>query len=70
MEFKLTIMTTETKAAAQHFIDLYNEEIKAGEVSEDTIFEWWTMTKDQYPDAEYEQVERLILKRMEDATNA
>lgn len=46
--------------AANHFLELYAEEIRAWEVTPDTIHEWWTMTKDQYPDVELPEVEHLI----------
>jgi len=43
----------------RHFILLYKEELK--EVTPDTIFEWWSQTKDQYADVNYEDVEKAIL---------
>jgi hypothetical protein len=40
---------TQTQEAANHFIELYSEEIEANEVTPDTIHEWWGQTVDQYP---------------------
>ena len=45
----------------KHFTDLYSEEIAAGEVTGDTIHEWWSSTKDQYSDVDFEDVEKAIL---------
>jgi hypothetical protein len=45
-----------------HFLLLYKEELK--QVTPDTIFEWWSMTRDQYPDVPYKEVEEAILKAL------
>jgi hypothetical protein len=44
--------------AADHFIQLYKDEME--NVTTDSIFEWWTQTKDQYPGVEYNDVENII----------
>lgn len=49
-------------AIVNHFCDLYIEEIVVGEVSQDTIHEWWNHTKDQYTYEDYEVIERSILE--------
>lgn len=54
-------MSNSTISAAKHFIDLYSEEIEAGEVTADVVYEWWTHTKEQYPSVEYNDVETLVL---------
>lgn len=43
----------------KHFTSLYAEELQS--VTPDTIFEWWSQTKDQYADVNYEDVEKAIL---------
>lgn len=53
-------MKTQAQKAADHFNDLYKEEIEAGKMTSDTIHEWWNMTKDQYPDTNLSDVEREI----------
>jgi len=58
-------MVTTTKkldVIVNHFLRLYNEELK--QVTPDTIFEWWSMTRDQYPDVPYKEVEEAILKAL------
>jgi hypothetical protein len=52
------------RAAAKHFLELYQEEINAKEVTEDAIYEWWHHTKENYPEADYENVETLILSEL------
>jgi hypothetical protein len=58
------ILNTSKKTAADaanHFKELYADELKAGEVTNDAIYEWWIQTRDQYPDEiDYEEVEKLI----------
>lgn len=49
-------------AIVNHFCGLYMEEITTGEVSRDTIHEWWNYTKDQYNYANYEAIEGAILQ--------
>lgn len=60
----MSTTTTHVQAAANHFIDLYADEIKAGEVTEDCIYEWWTQTKDQYEGVDYDDVESAILEKI------
>jgi hypothetical protein len=43
----------------KHFTILYADELQY--VTPDTIFEWWSQTKDQYDDVNYEDVEKAIL---------
>jgi len=50
--------------AANHFKNLYSEEIEAGEVTTDVVFEWWTQTKEQYPDVDYNDVESAIFENI------
>jgi hypothetical protein len=54
----------QVQAASDHFCQLYAEEIHNNEVTEDTIYEWWTQTRDQYEGVEYEDVEQAILERI------
>lgn len=65
---KTMTTTTQSQLAANHFLDLYADEIKAKEsISADMIYEWWGQTKDQYPSAEYEEVEKAILVAVDKA---
>lgn len=66
-------MNTQTKqqqieAAANHFIGLYSEEIKAGEqITGDAIHEWWGLTVDQYGGLsidDFEAIEAEIFNRI------
>lgn len=43
-----TVKNQQVSEAAKHFQNLYQEEIESGEVTSDTIHEWWTQTVDQY----------------------
>lgn len=56
-------MTSVVETAAQHFLNLYAEEIAQGEtITPDVIYEWWGQTKDQYPDVEYGPIEEKIME--------
>jgi len=55
-------MTTTLDQIVKHFTTLYAEELQY--VTPDTIFEWWSMTRDQYSDVEYKEVEEAILKAL------
>ena len=51
------------ESAANHFIELYAEEIAAGEISGDTIHEWWSQTAEQYSELttdDFEAIEKII----------
>lgn len=48
--------------AAKHFENLYQEEIAAGEVTGNTIHEWWTQTVDQYSELSLDDLD-LIEKK-------
>lgn len=50
---------TQKQEAANHFINLYSEEIEAGEVTPDTIHEWWTQTVDQYSDLSIDDLDEI-----------
>ncbi|OZI05105.1 hypothetical protein BWI93_27210, partial [Siphonobacter sp. BAB-5385] len=50
------IMEDQIEKAADHFIELYAEEIKNNELTEDTLHKWWTQTRDQYEDVDYDDV--------------
>lgn len=50
--------------AVGHFTSLYAEEIASNEVTEDSIYEWWTQTRDQYEGLEYDEVEAAILAKI------
>lgn len=50
--------------AAAHFCRVYKEELSTGEVTPDGIYEWWVYTRDQYPCADYDLVEKTILNRI------
>lgn len=55
-----------TEKAAKHFLDLYKEDLTNADeqVAKNTIHEWWGQTEDQYPGAEYEDVESAILSKL------
>lgn len=61
---------TTLQQIAEHFTQLYAEEIAANEVNDDCIHEWWTMTCDQYgysqedKDEVLEEVQREIWSKM------
>ena len=53
-------------AVASQFIELYDDELKAGEVTKDAIYEWWTQTKDRFQfRVSYDQMEQIILDHQE-----
>lgn len=57
-------MNQSSTAAAKHFLNLYSEEMNRKEVTADVIYEWWGQTKDQYPEAVYEDIEQEILSKL------
>ena len=45
----MTTKTSQIEKAANHFVELYSDEIKGGEeITGNAIHEWWDMTVDQY----------------------
>ena len=54
----------------KHFVELYNEDIKNDEITDDCIYEWWWYTRDQYGyDADegsevYAEIEKAIWSKI------
>ena len=62
-----TIDSKTLNAIVKHFIDLYADELH--EVTPDCIYEWWSLTSDQYnidrgDDEIYDEIERAIFKKI------
>lgn len=51
----MTTKEKEIKQAARDFEELYAEELKNGQVTGDTIFEWLKISIDQYPSLTVEE---------------
>ena len=51
-------------AVAIDFASVYSEEIEAGEVDNDTIHEWWSQNKENYPNVSYDSAESEIWARI------
>lgn len=55
-----TLRQQQIEIAANHFLDLYSDEIKANEkITGSMIHEWWGMTVDQYSELEDDDLELI-----------
>lgn len=54
-----TAKELQIEAAANHFVELYADEIAEGEITGDTIHEWWGQTVDQYSELSREDFEAI-----------
>ena len=62
-----TLDSKTLSAIVKHFINLYADELD--NVTPDWIYEWWSLTSDQYnidrgDDEIYDEIERAIFKKI------